>query len=135
MARAVAFGNARIINSLESGGFVRMAGDASFNGRPDVVLVVGGSGSAAEIAPDAIDIPFMEELASLNVRVIGCEASTAKASCVPQYKACGVTTVDDLDSAAGRLATVLALGGAEGHFGTKDSADQLFPQIGTSGGQ
>ncbi len=97
--------------------------------------MVGGSGSAAETAPEAIDVPLIEELTRLGVRVVGCESSSCKASCVGQYKACGVATVDDLDTAAGRLAAVLALGGADGHFGIKDSADQLFPPIGTPGGR
>ena len=62
--------------------------------------------------------------ASSVARPARCEAS-----CMPQYKACGITTVDDLDTAAGRLAAVLTLGGATGNFGNKDSADQLFPEI------
>jgi len=40
-----------------------------------------------------------------------------------------LTSVDDADLAAGHVATVFALLGAEGSFGVKGSADRLLPDL------
>ena len=40
-----------------------------------------------------------------------------------------LSSVDDVDLVAGRLATVFALLGAEGSFGVKGSADRLLPDL------
>jgi hypothetical protein len=39
----------------------------------------------------------------------------------------GLSTVDDIDQPAGRIALVLALTGAEGNFGFKSTADAPLP--------
>ena len=40
----------------------------------------------------------------------------------------GLTSVDDIDSAGGQIALVLALQGAHGSFGYKKTADSPLPQ-------
>jgi Copper transport outer membrane protein, MctB len=37
--------------------------------------------------------------------------------------------VDDIDRTAGKVALVYALAGASGHFGVKDTADSLLPDL------
>ena len=59
----------------------------------------------------------------LGVPVVGVEASTSETSAVGLYRDLGVSSVDDVDTLAGRVALGLLLaGGPPGHYGTKDSA-------------
>ena len=60
---------------------------------------------------------------------VGIEASDAEQSSVSFFVGNDLTSVDDIDLVAGRLATVFALLGAEGSFGVKGSADRLLPDL------
>lgn len=62
---------------------------------------------------------------------VGVESSTAAASAVGDYRRQGVSSVDDVDTIAGRFALALLLaGGSPGQYGIKDSAsDGVVPPI------
>jgi hypothetical protein len=60
---------------------------------------------------------------------VGVESSRAEPSSVSFFASNDLTSVDDVDLVAGRLATVFALLGAEGSFGIKGSADRLLPDL------
>ncbi|HEY1356532.1 MAG TPA: copper transporter [Solirubrobacterales bacterium] len=60
---------------------------------------------------------------------VGVEATDAEPSSISFFQSNDLASVDDVDQTAGRLATVLALLGAEGSFGVKGSADQLLPDL------
>ncbi len=62
-------------------------------------------------------------------RVVGAEASDADPSQVSWYADRDLTSVDAIDRIEGRAGLVLALAGAEGTFGIKDSADALLPDV------
>jgi hypothetical protein len=95
--------------------------------------MVGGLESPEDASPERIDLPMIEELSTRGVRVVGCEGRGAEVSSMPTYKAAGVPTVDNADGPAGRLSVVLALAGADGHFGVKDTADSFLPEIPAAG--
>jgi Copper transport outer membrane protein, MctB len=61
--------------------------------------------------------------------VVGVETASADPSSISFFQGNDMASVDDVDLAAGRLATVLALLGAEGNFGVKGSADSLLPDL------
>ncbi len=64
-------------------------------------------------------------LSSAGVPAIGVEATDARNSAVSVYRQAGLSTVDDIDAPAGRLALVLLLGGAPpGQYGLKKTADE-----------
>jgi hypothetical protein len=65
---------------------------------------------------------------------VGVETSTAEPSSVSFFHGNDLSSVDDVDLPAGRLATVFALLGAEGSFGVKGSAGQLLPDLLESAG-
>ena len=117
LARNLVSGHSQLVSSLQTDGLLRVSSDSTFGIRPDAVLLVGGSEADTEASPEHIDVPLIAELQGLKVRVVGCERSDAKFSCIPYYKALDIPTVDDVDQVAGRLAEVLVLAGAEGHFG------------------
>jgi hypothetical protein len=63
--------------------------------------------------------------------VVGVETATSQVSAIEEYGSHGVSSVDDVDAIAGRLALALLLaGGRPGHYGIKDSAsDGVVPTI------
>jgi hypothetical protein len=61
---------------------------------------------------------------------VGVEAFEAAPSQVPFWQDRDIASVDDVDLAAGRLALVLALDGAQGNFGLKGTADGPIPELG-----
>lgn len=68
-------------------------------------------------------------IASTRAPAVGVEDSGAEPSSVSFFVGNDLTSVDDVDQSAGRVATVFALLGAEGSFGVKGSADRLLPDL------
>jgi hypothetical protein len=68
-------------------------------------------------------------ITATRTAAVGVEATGAEPSSISFYQANDLASVDDIDQSAGKLATVLALLGAEGSFGVKGSADQLLPDL------
>ena len=67
-------------------------------------------------------------LRSSGPPAVGVEASDAASSAVPIFKSAGLSSVDDVDTPAGRLALVLLLGGSpNGQYGFKRTADDALP--------
>jgi copper transport outer membrane protein MctB len=77
-----------------------------------------------------------EGLATTGTPAVGVESSTDEPSAVKAFDRAELSSVDDIDLPAGRLALALLLGGAEpGHYGVKDADDVLppFEQLGAGG--
>ena len=74
---------------------------------------------------------FYSGLGFGGLPAVGVERSQRGPSAVPAFTKSGLSTVDDLDTEAGRLALVLLLGGANpGHYGlTKNAGDGVLPPI------
>jgi hypothetical protein len=70
-------------------------------------------------------------LADMDVPAIGVETSDVSRSAVGSWSKAGLSTVDDVDAAAGRLALALLLSGSpSGSYGVKKSAgDGIIPPI------
>ena len=67
-------------------------------------------------------------LSSGDVPAVGVEASDATSSAVPIFKKVGLSSVDNVDTPAGRLSLVLLLAGApNGQYGFKSTADDALP--------
>ena len=129
LAESLARGKPDLVHELEAMGLIKSSADSDYRSRVDAVLLVGGPATTQDASPERIDLPMIEEFARLGIRVVGCEPREAPISCVPLYKAKGIPTIDNADTTAGRLAIVLALAGADGHFGAKDTADRFLPEI------
>jgi Copper transport outer membrane protein, MctB len=63
--------------------------------------------------------------------VVGVESASGDESAIDVYRRLGISSVDNVDTVAGRLALALLLaGGQPGHYGVKDSAsDGVLPPI------
>jgi hypothetical protein len=79
---------------------------------------------------------FYAGLIAAPVPVVGVEAADAVPSAVAAFQRNGISSVDDVDQAMGRLAVVLLLEGAKaGHYGVKVSAtDGVLPPLETATG-
>jgi Copper transport outer membrane protein, MctB len=107
-----------------------------YSGRPqgiDAVIVVrqspdGLDAKNAEMT-DHLERGIISGLLSTSLPVVGVEQTTTDPSTIGFFSSGGTSTVDDLDRIAGKVALVYALGGASGHFGVKDSADSLLPDL------
>lgn len=95
-----------------------------------VVVVVRSAESRQEATARFLE-GFYSGLGSTRAPVVGVEASDTQRSAMSVYRQKGISTVDDVETPAGRLALALLLAGAEpGHYGTKSTArDGLLPPI------
>ena len=74
----------------------------------------------------------MEGIASVGpppVRVVGVERTDSDPSSIEFFSDHGAASVDNVDQLPGRVALVYVLGGAEGAFGVKETADALLPDL------
>lgn len=81
-----------------------------------------------------LEATLLDGIASTRTPAVGVETTTAEPSSVSFFHGNDLSSVDDVDLPAGRLATVFALLGAEGSFGVKGSANQLLPDLLESAG-
>jgi len=74
---------------------------------------------------------FYSELANGDVPAVGVETAGSQLTAVDAFTRAHLSTVDDLDTPAGKLAlAVLLAGGKRGHYGLKKSAaDGLLPPV------
>jgi len=73
---------------------------------------------------------FYAGLASAGIPAVGVENSDTKPSAVKAFRDRGLSSVDDIDLTAGRVALALLLAGAPpGEYGTADGADAVLPTL------
>lgn len=80
-------------------------------------------------ATEALEANFIDGLLSGGVPVVGVERTDTDPSSIDFFDSQGLTTADDLDLVAGRVALVYALRGAQGNFGVGEGADELVPGL------
>jgi hypothetical protein len=80
-----------------------------------------------------LETALLSGITATRVPTVGIETTTTEPSSVSFFVANDLSTVDDVDLTAGKLAMVFSLLGAEGSFGVKGSADRLLPDLLTQG--
>ncbi len=76
-----------------------------------------------------LEAALMSGITGTRTPAVGVETSTAEPSSISFFGGNDLSSVDDVEAAAGKVATVFALLGAEGSFGVKGSADRLLPDL------
>lgn len=115
--------------------FSRASGD--FGGLDGVIVVRDqpqGMGPKQRSRADQLEVALLKGMTATRVPVVGVEAEDAETSSVGFFQGNGLSSVDNVDDTAGRLAMVFALLGAEGNFGVKENADRLLPDLLVPGG-
>ena len=92
----------------------------------DAVVYYRAAGERDEVARRFEDA-LIEGLRDAGVPVVGVEGSGEDPSQIQFYEDAGLASVDNVDQAGGRIALVLALRGADGNFGYKETADAPLP--------
>jgi len=102
-------------------------------GALDAVIVVRDQpqdmGPVQRAIAGRIESGLAQGITATHTPAVGIESSGTEPSSVSFFIGNDLSSVDDVDLVAGRLATVFALLGAEGSFGVKGSADRLLPDL------
>ncbi|HEY7456063.1 MAG TPA: copper transporter [Solirubrobacterales bacterium] len=102
-------------------------------GALDAVIVVRDQpqdmGPVQRAVAGRIESGLAQGVIATHTPAVGIESSGTDPSSVSFFVGNDLSSVDDVDLVAGRLATVFALLGAEGSFGIKGSADRLLPDL------
>lgn len=102
-------------------------------GKLDGIVVVRSQpkGLAEKLARSTgeLESGLIAGIAAEQVPAVGVELSSTEPSQVPWYKSENLSSVDDLDTLAGRSALAFALAGNHGTYGVKPSADSLLPHV------
>jgi Copper transport outer membrane protein, MctB len=109
---------------------------SEYSGNPaglDGVVVVrarpDGASTREEADMDQLEESVIRGLVAAGVRVVGAEREDTEPSSIEFFDEQGLATVDSIDQPAGKVALVLALDGADGNFGVKDTANSLLPDL------
>jgi hypothetical protein len=106
-------------------------------GALDGVIVVRNQpqdlGPVQRTTAGTLESALTSGITATRTPAVGVETSTAELSSISFFQSNDLSTVDDVEMTAGKLAMVFALLGAEGSFGVKGSADRLLPDLLTQG--
>jgi hypothetical protein len=119
-----------LLDRVRSHLFSRASGNF---GRLDGVIVVRRTpeemGAVQRAKASTLESTLMAGMTATRAPVVGVETTTAEPSSVSFFAGNDLSSVDDVETPAGKVATVFALLGAEGSFGIKGSADRLLPDL------
>jgi len=115
------------ISELSSEGFIQIAG--LINKPVDYIIIAGGSLSEEDERIDKIDRTIVRVSRENNIGIIGVEKLDTFYSYMARYKELNISTIDNIDTAMGKVSLVLAMEGRPGHYGVKDTAEELVPSL------
>lgn len=119
-----------LLDRVRSPLFSRASGN--FGGLDGVIVVrqtPEEMGPVQRTKASTLESTLMAGMTGTRAPVVGVETSTAEPSAVSFFTGNDLSSVDDVETPAGKVATVFALLGAEGSFGVKGSADRLLPDL------
>jgi hypothetical protein len=77
---------------------------------------------------ERLESGLLEGMADAGVPVVGVQGTDSDSS-VGFFESRGISTVDNVDMAAGRVSLVFVLRGAQGNYGVGETADALMPDL------
>jgi hypothetical protein len=86
-------------------------------------------GAVQRAKASTLESALLGGITGTRTPAVGVETTTAEPSSISFFAGNDLSSVDDVETAAGRVATIFALLGAEGSFGVKGSADRLLPDL------
>jgi hypothetical protein len=119
-----------LLNRVRSHLFSRASGN--FRNLDGVIVVRDqpeDMGPVQRATAGRLESALMGGITATRTPTVGVETTTTEPSSVGFFQGNDLSSVDDVDQVAGRVAAVFALLGAEGSFGVKSSADRLLPDL------
>ena len=114
--------------------FSRASGDF---GRLDGLIVVRNQpqdmGPVQRASAGQFESALLGGMTATRISAVGIETSSTEPSSISFFQGNDLSSVDDVELTAGKLAMVFAMLGTEGSFGAKSSADRLLPDLLTPG--
>lgn len=114
--------------------FSRASG--TFGGLDGVIVVRNqpqDMGPVQRSKANQFESALMSGITATRTPAVGIETTATEPSSVSFFQSNDLSSVDDVDLTAGKVAMVFAMLGAEGSFGVKGSADRLLPDLLTEG--
>ena len=81
-----------------------------------------------------LETALLKGITATRISAVGVELTSTEPSSVSFFQGNNLSSVDDVNTTAGKVALVATLNGAEGSFGVKSSADRLLPDLLAPGG-
>lgn len=78
---------------------------------------------------DELYKPIVDNLKQYGLSVVVAQASYMEESFVERFKNAGISTVDNADQISGSVSLIYSVNGADGNYGTKNSADSYMPNF------
>ncbi|MBB6216645.1 hypothetical protein HNQ80_002749 [Anaerosolibacter carboniphilus] len=94
----------------------------------DRIVVAGGSFTEAKEILNKIEVPMINIIKNSNIPIMAVEKINVAHSNIPDYKKLRISTVDNVDTIIGKASMLMVVSGQEGHFGEKETAEQLMPE-------
>lgn len=102
-------------------------------GALDAVIVVRNQpqnmGPVQRGRANQLETALLSGITATRTPAVGIEETTTEPSSISFFQANDLSTVDDVDRTAGKLALVFAMRGSEGSFGVKSTAGRLLPDL------
>jgi hypothetical protein len=95
-----------------------------------ILVLPGEWPSPNAAANDRLEVRVVEAARAENARVVAAETEASDTDALRLWRRQGLPTVDNIDTASGQIAAILALAGAEGQFGSKVGAGVAIPSVG-----
>jgi hypothetical protein len=118
-------GDREFIELLKELGFIDVTGE--YNGGVDFFIVTGGSLKEGQREEDVPGVTLIDAIKKCSIPVVGVEESGCESSFISQYRAAGISSVDNIDCIIGQYSLIKVLQGCVGHYGVKDTADAIIP--------
>lgn len=116
-----------LIAELVNEEFIQIVG--LINNPVDYIIIAGGSLEEEDDRINKLDRTIVRTSRKRDIDIIGIEKIDVVYSYINKYKKLNISTVDNIDSAMGKVSLVLAMEGRPGHYGIKSTAEDLIPNL------
>ncbi len=125
-ARAIVTGSdGTTLAALADAGVIKISG--IYASPANGVIVIGGAENGKHLKFAELDAPLVKAFQATGLSPVGTESATVKNSYMKDYQTLNLSTVDNLDTAAGQVSVIFVLAGGPGHYGAKATADTIMP--------
>ena len=95
----------------------------------DYVIIAGGSVKEDKERLTLIDQVIVNTVKNMDRFIVGIEKLKSNYSYMEAYKSFRISTIDNVDTSIGKVSLILAMEGRPGHYGLKETAEELVPNL------